>query len=92
MTLIPPSAVDDYWEDVVMAEYITLKDTYPKLTKFIEYIINNYFEGSFPKSMWNHFETVGNRTNNHLEGYNKKLISLISRRRIKCNLEILTCR
>ena len=73
MTLIPPSAVDEYWEDVIIVEYITLKDTYPKLTNFIEYIINNYFEGSFPKSMWNHFETVGNRTNNHLEGYNKKL-------------------
>jgi hypothetical protein len=55
---------------VVIAEYNTLKDTYPKLTHFIEYIINNYFEGSFPKSTWNHFETVGNR---HLEGYNKKL-------------------
>ena len=23
--------------------------------------------------MWNHLHTVGNRTNNHLEGYNKKL-------------------
>ena len=56
-----------------MDEYETLKENYPQLTKFVEYILDNYFEGSFPVSMWNHFLTVGNRTNNHLEGYNKKL-------------------
>ena len=27
--------------------------------------------------MWCHFETVGNKTNNHLEGYNKKLKNFI---------------
>ena len=43
------------------------------MTKFVGYILDNYFEGSFLLSTWNHFLTVVNRTNNHLEGYNKKL-------------------
>ena len=73
MALISPDDVDEFWEKVIMAEYETLKVNYPQLTKFVEYIIDNYFEGSFPVTMWNHFHTVGNRTNNHLEGYNKKL-------------------
>ena len=74
MTLVPSSLVDDYWENVIMVEYNSLKVEFRKLTDFVEFIIENYFEGSFPKSMWCHFETVRNKTNNHLEGYNKKLI------------------
>jgi len=73
MTLVPSSLVDDYWENVIMVEYNSLKGEFPKLIYFVEYIIKNYFEGCFPKSIWFHFETVGNKTNNHLEGYNKKL-------------------
>ena len=77
MTLVPSSLVDDYWESVIMVEYNSLKGEFPKLTDFVEYIIENYFEGSFPKTMWCHFETVGNKTNNHLEGYNKKLRNFV---------------
>jgi hypothetical protein len=79
--LISPDDVDEFWEKVIMAEYEALKVDYPQLTKFVEYIIDNYFEGSFPVTMWNHFHTVGNRTNNHLEGYNKKLKNFFSVKR-----------
>jgi hypothetical protein len=51
MTLVPSSLVDDYWESVIMVEYNSLKGEFPKLTDFVEYIIENYFEGSFPKTM-----------------------------------------
>lgn len=50
----------------IFLEYDVLKLLYPILNKLIEYILNNLFEG--PK----HFLTIGNRTNNHLEGYNQK--------------------
>ena len=50
---------------------------YKKLQGFTEYVINNYFEGSFPQKYWNHFLTIGNRTNNHVEGYNLKLKKFI---------------
>ena len=68
MTFVPSSLVDDYLENVIMVEYYSLKGEFPKLTNFLEYIIENYFEGSFPKSMWCQFQTVGNKANNHLEG------------------------
>ena len=73
MTLISPDDVEEFWEKMVMDKYETLKENYSQLTEFVEYILDNYFEGSFILSLWNHFLTVGNRTNNHLEGYNKKL-------------------
>ena len=50
-----------------------LSNTFAKLDGFCKYIVDNYFEGSFPMKYWNHFLTVGNRTNNHVEGYNLKL-------------------
>ena len=67
MALISPDDVDEFWEKVIVSEYDVLKSSYSSLEKFVEYIINNYFEGSFPVTMWNHFKTVGNRTNNHLK-------------------------
>ena len=47
----------------------------PKLDKFMQYFVNNYYEGPiFECQMWNHFDTIGYpRTNNNLEGYNNKL-------------------
>ncbi|CAF0891302.1 unnamed protein product [Brachionus calyciflorus] len=39
----------------------------------------SYFEGSFQIELWNHYETVGPKTNNSLEGYNKKLKDHVSR-------------
>ena len=38
MTLVPSSLVDDYWENVIMVEYNSLKGEFPKLTNFVEYI------------------------------------------------------
>ena len=37
----------------------------------------NTIEGSFPQKYWNHFLTLSNRTNNHVEGFNLKLKSLL---------------
>ena len=51
---------------------------YPSLHKFMQYLINNYFETNcFPVAVWNHFSTEGNRTNNNVEGYNNRLKNFV---------------
>ncbi|CAF0745702.1 unnamed protein product [Brachionus calyciflorus] len=47
------------------------------LEKFLDYLVDNYFEGSFPIELWNHFDSEGPRTNNNLEAYNNKLKSFV---------------
>ena len=42
-----------------------------KLPSFIEYFSSTYMESNvFPISVWNHFKTEDERTNNRLEGDN----------------------
>ena len=42
-----------------------------KFNLFYNYIRTTWLDGSkFPPALWNHYETIGPRTNNHLEGYN----------------------
>ena len=77
LALIPLESVDDYWINTIMPAMSQLTYKYKKLQGFTEYVINNYFEGSFPQKYWNHFLTIGNRTNNHVEGYNLKLKKFI---------------
>ncbi|CAF1103865.1 unnamed protein product, partial [Brachionus calyciflorus] len=46
----------------------------PNLDNFFDYFVNYYFEGNFPKEMWNHYANNNLPiTNNNLEGYNSKL-------------------
>ena len=66
---IIPINVEAYWCDTMNL----LSNTFAELDEFSKYIVDNYFEGNFPMKYWNHFLTVGNRTNNHVEGYNLKL-------------------
>ncbi|CAF0870760.1 unnamed protein product [Brachionus calyciflorus] len=40
---------------------------------FLDYFVNNFFEGRFSMDIWNHYDTNGPRTNNNLESYNRKL-------------------
>ena len=45
-----------------------------KINQFVHYFDETYLSSSiFPIQLWNHFETAGPRTNNHVEGYNNKL-------------------
>ncbi len=41
--------------------------------RFAEYVLDNYFEGAFPQELWNHFDTVGERTINRVEGDNNRM-------------------
>jgi hypothetical protein len=65
-----------------------LSDYDSKLEKLTDYVINNYIEDAgFPSSMWNHFDTIGERprTNNHLEGYHRQLNA-----RVRTNSDLWT--
>ena len=57
LALIPLESVDDYWINTIMPAMSQLSYKYTKIQGFTEYIINNYFEGSFPQKYWNHFLT-----------------------------------
>ena len=44
--------------------------TSDELCKYYE---DTWLNGSFPIASWNHYATEGPRTNNHVEGWHKKL-------------------
>ena len=73
LAMVPIEAIDSLWEDILID-----KPELPRVDEFLDYFTNTYFEGQFPVELWNHFKTVGPRTNNHLEGYNSKLKKCVS--------------
>ena len=42
-------------------------------TKLTDYVTDTWIEGRFSQPTWNHYQTEGPRTNNHLEGWHNKL-------------------
>ena len=72
LTLVPPNQVNNCMENIL--DELSNYDS--KLLKLTDYIIKYCVEDlRFPISMWNHFDTIGERprTNNHLEGYHRQL-------------------
>ncbi|CAF0726925.1 unnamed protein product [Brachionus calyciflorus] len=43
------------------------------IENFVAYFVDTWFEGCFDVAMWNHANTIGPRTNNHVEGFHNKL-------------------
>ena len=78
LSLIPSEHIDIYWINTIMPSMLNLKIKYPKISNFTEYIVNTYFAGNFPTNLWNHYSTIGNRTNNHVEAYNLRLKKWLS--------------
>jgi hypothetical protein len=70
LALVPENKIDELWlwQGIVASQPVGVH-----VTKFMDYFVNTYFEGNFSISMWNHYKTVGPRTNNNVEGYNSKL-------------------
>ena len=63
---------------LIDAEWLKIKaqkPNHPGIDSFIQYFESTYMSPrcAFPRSIWNHFDTIGPRTNNHLEGYHSKL-------------------
>ena len=71
-----------YWEVVKIGVWRKLKNSVPSILhkpsmdKFIKYFETNYMNGCFA-GMWNHYETEGPKTNNHIEAYNLYLIHTV---------------
>ncbi|XP_063442112.1 uncharacterized protein LOC134722421 [Mytilus trossulus] len=68
LTLLPLDRVEDYWLHAL--ENAPQSDACTKLT---DYIVLTWLEGRYPQPTWNHHQTEGPRTNNHLEGWHNKL-------------------
>ena len=56
---------------------VSLKPNCPQTDKFVlfyNYFRSTWLEGlKFPPSFWNHYETIGPKSNNYVEGYNLNL-------------------
>jgi hypothetical protein len=70
LALLPLGEIDQQWTKIVTQQ--------PRLIgvdKFVQYFESTYLNQNctFPRQVWNHFDTVGPRTNNHVEGYHLKL-------------------
>lgn len=66
LPLIRPEEIDDAFEIIVGGA-----PDDPRVDKLLEYFFNNFFKESekFSRVIWNHWETSGLRTTNHLEGW-----------------------
>ena len=60
--------VEDFWLHTL--ENVPPRHDYTKLT---DYVTWTWIEGRFSQPAWNHYQTEGPRTNNHLEGWYNKL-------------------
>lgn len=73
--------MDNYWEKEILAKkpvFTRFSNTNiihnNNIDKFLDYFTKTYFEGTLSIDIWNHYDTVGTpKTNNNVEGYNKKL-------------------
>jgi len=69
LPLIPLDKIEDVWFGALNAlEDVNLPhDT----TAFTDYVITQWIDGD--RNVWNHFDTEGPRTTNHVEGWHNKL-------------------
>ena len=70
--------VTDEWIKILADKPCFVEDE-RKRKMDLDYFVNNYFVGSLPMELWNHFDTDGPRTNNNVEGYNKILKDFVGR-------------
>lgn len=70
LALIPVDEVPSQF--AVIAEEAS-KLNLSRIPEFLEYFTQTWLEGLFPVKYWNHYETIGPKTNNHVEGYHNKL-------------------
>lgn len=49
---------------------------HPGVLRFADYVTEQWVDGQ--RDVWNHFETVGPRTTNHVEGWHSKINKLVT--------------
>ncbi|XP_060072772.1 uncharacterized protein LOC132552602 [Ylistrum balloti] len=67
--LVPLDRVEDVWFNAL--EELEDADVPCDTTRFTDYVVTHWIEGN--KRMWNHHDTEGPRTTNHLEAWHGKL-------------------
>ena len=72
MAFIPIDLLDSTFQYLLSIQPESLNSD--KLRLFVNYFESTWIgrDSKFPKDMWNHYETIGPRSNNHVEGYNLK--------------------
>ncbi|VDI61105.1 Hypothetical predicted protein [Mytilus galloprovincialis] len=69
LPLVPMQHVEDIWLNAL--EEIDEANTNINTLAFTDYVTEYWVETN--RHLWNHYDTVGPRTNNHLEGWHHKL-------------------
>ena len=78
LELLPLDSVETQFE-ILLNKMINVLSLKRKIgnngVKFAEYVLNTFFEGFFPQTLWNHYETLlrFDKTNNGNEGNNNKM-------------------
>lgn len=57
----------------------TSNDSCKLIENFVAYFVDTWFEGSLETKLWNHANTIGPRTNNHVEGFHNRLNKWVSK-------------
>lgn len=68
LPFVPVGQIEDVWLNI-------LEDS-PEdadITTFTDYVTTYWVEGDHGRMLWNHYETNGPRTTNHVEGWHRKL-------------------
>ena len=60
-------------ESAIIKFTTTARGAIPHMNEFISYMGDTWIAGMFPINMWNVYQATGPLTNNHLEGWHKRL-------------------
>lgn len=73
LTLLPAVFVPTAWDVLKTPPYSADPDVVTKMQLFSQYFQKTWMEGSFPVTLWNHFDNTGPRTTNIAEGWHNGL-------------------
>jgi hypothetical protein len=72
LAFVPPTSIRDAWLIIVNDLNNLPYENFDKLSDLLLYFNAVWFQ-RFEILLWNHYDTVGPRTNNHVEGFHSKL-------------------
>jgi len=73
LTLLPIVFLPSVWSALKHPPHYPDADIMSKMTQFSSYFERTWMQGSYPPSLWSHFDNVGPRTTNLAEGWHSSL-------------------
>jgi hypothetical protein len=74
MPFVPIGLINTVWTLILNKLTLIVSKKLKELKEYVLYFYNTWLiNPNYPIALWNHYETIGPRTNNHLEGYNFKI-------------------